>query len=131
MQETPQQNMGPSHAQFLLVPRTNTLVPTLSLKKRKAQYDANDYKNDAKANASENGNSRNLTKLYAGDNVRMQPIQSGKNEWPKASVDKVLLSQSLKLSCYIFYLFDSVFYLVHIPPIHWVATTDKNHSIIY
>ena len=68
--------MGPSPAQILLGRRTNTLVPILS-KKLKGQYDANDYKNDAKANASENVKSRDLTKLSAGDNVRMQPIQSG------------------------------------------------------
>ena len=53
VRNTPQQNMGPSPAQILLGRRTNTLVPILS-KKLKAQYDANDYKNDAKANASEN-----------------------------------------------------------------------------
>ena len=79
--------MGPRPAQILLGRRT--LVPTLG-KKRKAQYDANHYNNDAKANASENVKSRDLTKLSAGDNVRMQPIQSGQHEWREATVDKAL-----------------------------------------
>ena len=93
VRNTPQQNMGPSPAQILLGRRTNTQVPTFS-KKLKAQYDANDYKNDAKSNASENVKSRDLTKLSAGDNVRMQPIQSGQNEWREATVDKALSNRS-------------------------------------
>ena len=75
---------------YFLGDRKNTLVPTLS-KKLKAQYDAHDYTNDAKANASENVKSRDLMKLSAGDNVRMQPIQSGQNEWREATVDKATI----------------------------------------
>ena len=50
--------------------------------------------NDAKANASENVISRDLTKLSAGDNVRMQPIHSSQNEWREATVDKALSNRS-------------------------------------
>ena len=38
--------------------------------------------------------SRDLTKLSAGDNVRIQPIQSGQNEWREATVDKALSNRS-------------------------------------
>ena len=38
--------------------------------------------------------SHDLTKLSAGDNVRMQPIQMGQNEWHKATVDKTLSNRS-------------------------------------
>ena len=90
---TPKQNIGPSPAQILLGRRTNTLVPTL-IKKLKAQYDVNEYKNDAKANAYENVKSRDLTKRSADDNVRIQPIKSGQNEWREETVDKALSNSS-------------------------------------
>ena len=85
--------MGPSPAQILLGRRTNSLVSTLSTN-LKSQYDANDYRNDVKANASENVKSRDLAKLSAGDNVRMQPIQSGQNERREATVYKALSNRS-------------------------------------
>ena len=84
--------MGPSPAHILLGRRTNSLVPTWG--KKTTQYDANGYKNNAKANASENVKSRDMTKLSAGDNVRMQPIQSGQNEWREATVYKALSNRS-------------------------------------
>ena len=40
------------------------------------------------------------------------------------------VSQSLKLTCYIFCLFDCVFYLVHMSPIHWDVTTDRDHNLL-
>ena len=51
--------------------------------KMKVKYE---YKNYAKANASENIKSNDLTKLSAG----VQPIQNGQNEWREATVDKEL-----------------------------------------
>ena len=41
-----------------------------------------------------NVKSRYLNKLSAGDNVRMQPTQSGQNDWREATVDEAPLNRS-------------------------------------
>ena len=93
IRNTPQQDMGPSPAQILLGRRTNTVVPTMNLR-LKVNHEAKDSKNNAKANAAEHVKSRDLPQLSVGDNVRIQPIQSGQNEWREATVEKNLSSRS-------------------------------------
>lgn len=98
---TPTEGLASSPAQRLFGRRTKSLIPTTSmlLEPRTISHSYLKEKKDDKQFivAQRFENRRNLTPLKLGDSVRMQPIQTGKKVWEKATVTKNLARRSYEV----------------------------------
>ena len=102
LRNTPTEGLDISPAQRLLGRRTKTELPTTANKLNPSIQNA-DYQRvgieNKRAKSSEYYNtiSKDLKPLNTGDNVRVQPIQSGKEKWEQATVKRKIKSRSYEV----------------------------------
>jgi len=98
LRNTPTEGTNSSPAQRLMSRRTKTTVPTTSAILQPGSHDHKCYKfskEEKLAKSAEHyGKRKPLNPLKCGDNVRIQPIESGKSLWKQATVTTKLSGRS-------------------------------------
>ena len=100
LRNTPTEGLNTSPAQRLLGRRTKSLMPMAESKLRPGYINPEkeaELKEDRRAQAADMSK-KDLKPLQTGDNIRMQPIDTGKTEWQEAKVTKQLTSRSYEVT---------------------------------
>ena len=94
LRNTPTEGLDTSPAQRSMGRRTKTIIPTTAALLEPKQVTGRNVKaqkeNQRMATAERHASKRTLPPLQEGDNVRMQPIEPGKELWQEATVTKKL-----------------------------------------